>query len=81
MAAMPLVEALRPALCSPVLAIAHLKSKIENQPARVAELADAPDLGSGAERRAGSSPVSGTELIVIMSRPFSGLVIDQPAQP
>ena len=27
--------------------------------ARVAELADAPDLGSGAERRAGSSPVSG----------------------
>ena len=28
--------------------------------ARVAELADAPDLGSGAERRAGSSPVPGT---------------------
>src|SRR5581483_7841798 len=28
--------------------------------ARVAELADAPDLGSGVERRAGSSPVSRT---------------------
>ena len=28
--------------------------------ARVAELADAPDLGSGVERRAGSSPVPGT---------------------
>jgi hypothetical protein len=35
------------------------KSRIENTIARVAELADAPDLGSGAERRAGSSPVSG----------------------
>ena len=34
-----------------------------NQPARVAELADAPDLGSGAERRAGSSPVSGTVVV------------------
>ena len=27
-------------------------------PADMAELADAPDLGSGVERRAGSSPVS-----------------------
>jgi hypothetical protein len=30
-------------------------------PARVAELADAPDLGSGAERRGGSSPLSCTD--------------------
>lgn len=28
--------------------------------ARVVELADTPDLGSGVERRAGSSPVPGT---------------------
>jgi hypothetical protein len=38
------------------------KSLVIND-ARVAELADAPDLGSGAERRAGSSPVSGTSKV------------------
>ena len=37
--------------------IANLESRIND--ARVAKLADAPDLGSGAERRAGSSPVPG----------------------
>ncbi len=31
--------------------------KINELPARVAELADAPDLGSGSERSAGSIPV------------------------
>jgi hypothetical protein len=34
------------------------KSDISRAQARVAELADAPDLGSGAERRGGSSPPS-----------------------
>src|SRR5216117_1859670 len=33
---------------------------LRNQPARVAELADAPDLGSGGEIRRGSSPLPGT---------------------
>ena len=32
-------------LCSPILAIASPKSKVENRFARVAKLADAPDLG------------------------------------
>ena len=36
------------------------KHRIENPVARVAELADAPDLGSGGEIRRGSSPLPGT---------------------
>ena len=42
-----------------LLAIADQKSRIENQPARVAKLADAPDLGSGGEILRGSSPLPG----------------------
>ena len=38
--------------------------KIGSLPARVAELADAPDLGSGSERSAGSIPVPSISLIL-----------------
>ena len=37
-------------LCSPVLAIARRKFTIEIKPARVAELADAPELGKRNQR-------------------------------
>jgi hypothetical protein len=47
-------------LCSALLAIANRKSKVENRFARVAKLADAPDLGSGGEILRGSSPLPGT---------------------
>jgi hypothetical protein len=43
-----------------LLAIARRKSKVENRFARVAKLADAPDLGSGGEILRGSSPLPGT---------------------
>ena len=43
-----------------LLAIAKRKSKVENRLARVAKLADAPDLGSGGEILRGSSPLPGT---------------------
>ena len=47
-------------LASSLLAIANRKSKVENRFARVAKLADAPDLGSGGEILRGSSPLPGT---------------------
>ena len=49
-----------------IVSICNRKSQIYNRKptARVAELADAPDLGSGAEKRAGSSPVPGTYFFV-----------------
>ena len=37
----------------------------ENLRAGVAELVDAPDLGSGAERRGGSSPSTRTTIYII----------------
>ena len=40
--------------------------KIGSLPARVAELADAPDLGSGSERSAGSIPVPSNWLAFIV---------------
>jgi hypothetical protein len=43
------------------LAIANRKSKVENRFARVAKLADAPDLGSGGEILRGSNPLPGTQ--------------------
>ena len=43
-----------------LLAIATRKSKVENRFARVAKLADAPDLGSGGEILRGSNPLPGT---------------------
>ena len=43
-----------------LLAIANRNSKVENRFARVAKLADAPDLGSGGEILRGSSPRPGT---------------------
>ena len=46
------------------LAIAKGKSKVENRFARVAKLADAPDLGSGGEILRGSSPLPGILLEV-----------------
>jgi hypothetical protein len=46
------------------------------QSARVAELADAPDLGSGAERRGGSSPPSRTTHAGLRSARIAG----EPAQ-
>src|SRR5438128_1906908 len=49
--------------------IANLESRIND--ARVAELADAPDLGSGAERRAGSSPVPGNYFLLKEPLPSS----------
>ena len=42
-----------------LLAIAKRKSTVENRFARVAKLADAPDLGSGGEILRGSSPLPG----------------------
>ena len=42
-----------------LLAIANRNSKVENRFARVAKLADAPDLGSGGEILRGSSPLPG----------------------
>ena len=47
-----------------LLAIAKRKSKVENRSARVAKLADAPDLGSGGEILRGSSPLPGILLEV-----------------
>lgn len=38
-----------------------IKSRYDKKSAEVAEQVDAPDLKSGAERRAGSSPVFGTK--------------------
>lgn len=48
-------------------------------PPLVAELVDAPDLGSGAERRAGSSPAEGTKITDSNHLPQSGYVGESPA--
>ena len=47
-----------------LFAIENLKSKIYHPSARVAKLADAPDLGSGGAILRGSSPLPGTISIV-----------------
>ncbi len=44
----------------PVFEIGNLKSRIYDYRARVAKLADAPDLGSGGAILRGSSPLPGT---------------------
>ena len=44
------------------------KSEVRNRLAEVAKLADAPDLGSGVERRASSSLALGTNELEVTKR-------------